>query len=93
MVTHDFDGDGNLDVLVAGNLYHTEPNTTRVDAGNGAWLRGDGQGGFMPVPPRLSGFWAPREVTDLALLRLPTGTAVLVANNSDSLQTYTIGNQ
>ncbi|NIM51086.1 MAG: hypothetical protein GTN62_10915 [Gemmatimonadales bacterium] len=91
MLAHDVDWDGNLDLLAAGNLYYTEPNTTRVDAGNGVWLRGDGQGSFTPVPPRLSGFWAPLEVTDLALLRIPTGAAVLVANNSDSLQAYTIG--
>ncbi len=93
MLAHDVDGDGQLDLLVAGNLYHTEPNTPRADAGNGLWLRGDGQGGFLPVPPRLSGFWAPLEVTDLALLRLPSGTAVLVANNSDSLQAFTIRSQ
>lgn len=91
MVVHDVDGDGNLDLIAAGNLYHTEPNTPRADAGNGVWLRGDGHGAFTPVSPRTSGFLAPLEVTDLALIATPTGHAILVANNGDSLQAYTVG--
>jgi hypothetical protein len=90
MVTCDVDGDGNLDVIVAGNLYYSEPNTTRGDAGNGLWLRGDGRGTFTPVPPAVSGFYAPGEVTDLALITLPVGRAILVANNADSLQAFVI---
>jgi hypothetical protein len=91
IIAHDVDGDGNLDLIVAGNLYYAEPNTPRADAGNGLWLRGDGRGTFTPVPPSTSGFLAPLQVTDLALITTPTGKAVLVANNSDSLQALSIG--
>ena len=90
IVVHDFDGDGNLDLLVAGNLYEAEPNTPRADAGNGLWLRGDGQGRFVPVSPRASGFLAPHDVAGLALLDTPTGRAVLVANTGDSLQVFAV---
>jgi len=93
IVVHDVDGDGGLDLIVAGNQYNPEPNTARADAGNGLWLRGDGHGNFAPVPPFESGFLAPLQVTDLALINTPAGTAVLVANNSDSLQTFTIRNR
>src|SRR5207302_885978 len=86
----DVDGDGNLDLIVAGNLYEAEPNTPRADAGNGLWLRGDGQGHFTPVPAVESGFLAPLDVTGLALVKTPTGTAVLVANHGDSLQAFAI---
>ena len=91
IVAHDVDGDGNLDLIVAGNVYHTEPNTPRADAGNGLWLNGDGQGRFTPVPPFDSGFLAPLNVTGLALIQTPAANAVLVANNGDSLQAFTIG--
>ncbi len=90
IVATDVDGDGNLDLIVAGNLYDTEPNTPRADAGNGLWLRGDGAGHFTPVPPAESGFLAPLNVTGLALVKTPTGSAVLVANHGDSLSAYTI---
>ncbi|MDB4899448.1 MAG: repeat-containing protein, partial [Gemmatimonadetes bacterium] len=60
IAVHDVDGDGKLDLIVAGNLYDTEANTPPADAGNGLWLRGDGRGHFTPVSPRASGFLAPR---------------------------------
>jgi enediyne biosynthesis protein E4 len=90
IVVKDVDGDGNLDALVAGNLFATEPNTTPADAGTGVWLKGDGRGHFTPVPPRESGFLAPRAVAGLALIKTPAGSAVLVANTADSLQAFTI---
>jgi hypothetical protein len=90
IIADDVDGNGNLDLLVAGNLYDTEPNTPPADAGNGLWLRGDGRGGFSPVPPRESGFLAPRHVTGLVLMRTAGGKAVLVANCGDSLQAFPI---
>lgn len=90
IIAHDVDGDGNLDLIVAGNLYDAEPNTPRADASNGLWLRGDGRGHFAPVPPRESGFLAPRNVAGLALINTPTGKAVLVANTGDSLQVFKV---
>jgi len=91
IVATDVDGDGNLDLVVAGNLWEMEPNTPRVDAGNGLWLKGDGKGHFTPVPAVASGFLAPGHVTGLALVKTPAGNAVLVANNGDSLQAFVIG--
>jgi hypothetical protein len=92
IVVHDVDGDGHLDLIVAGNLYDAEPNTPRADAGNGLWLRGEigGRGHFTPVPPIESGFLAPLNVSGLALINTPTGKAVLVANTGDSLQVFAI---
>lgn len=90
IVAHDVDDDGNLDLVVAGNTYETEPNTPRADAGKGLWLRGDGRGGFTPVSPSRSGLLAPSDVRDLALIRTPAGLALLVANHGDSLQSFTI---
>ena len=90
MVARDIDGDGNLDLVVAGNLTEMEPNTTPPDAGNGLWLRGDGHGHFTPVTSFESGFLAPRGVSGLAVMKTPAGSAVLVANTGDSLQAFTL---
>ena len=88
IVARDVDGDGNLDLVVAGNLTEMEPNTTPPDAANGLWLKGDGRGHFTPVSPFESGFLAPRGVSGLALMKTPAGSAVLVANTGDSLQAF-----
>jgi hypothetical protein len=90
IIPYDVDGDGHLDLIVAGNLYQAEPNTARADAGNGLWLRGDGRGHFAPAPPAESGFLAPLNVSGLALINTPTGKALLVANTGDSLQAFKI---
>ncbi len=90
LVSYDVDGDGRLDLLVAGNLYDVEPNTARADAGNGLWLRGDGRGHFTPVPPMASGLFTPKNVAGLALIHTQAGEALLVANTGDSLQAFAI---
>ena len=88
IVARDVDGDGNLDLVVAGNLYQAEPNTPRADAGNGLWLRGDGHGHFIPVSPAESGFLAPRDAAGLVPLRTPAGEMLLVPNVADSIQIF-----
>jgi hypothetical protein len=90
IVVHDVDGDGNLDLILAGNIDDVDPNTAPADAGNGLWLRGDGHGHFTAVAPRESGFLAPGEVTGLALVKTITGVGLFVANAGDSLQTFSI---
>lgn len=51
----DFDGDGNEDAFLSQNFFSTHWETPRLDAGRGVWLRGDGKGGFKPVPAEESG--------------------------------------
>jgi hypothetical protein len=55
VVTADFDGDGNEDVFLSQNFFAVELETSRYDAGRGVLLKGDGQGGLLPVPASESG--------------------------------------
>jgi hypothetical protein len=59
MVADDFDGDGNLDVLISGNDYGTDVSIGRYDAFNGLLLKGDGNGGFTPLSILQSGIYIP----------------------------------
>lgn len=88
MIAHDFDADGNLDLLLAGNLFQTDPNIPRADAGKGLFLRGNGRGNLEPISPLESGFIAPKDAKKMALINTPGGKAVLVINRNDSLQVY-----
>lgn len=90
IIIEDIDGDGNPDILVAGNLHKTHPDIPRMDAGNGIWLKNDGSGNFHPVSPNQSGFIASLDVRDLAIIQTAKGKALLVANNSGPLQVYFI---
>lgn len=51
----DFDGDGHEDLFVAQNFFASQRETPRSDGGRGLLLRGDGKGGFTPVPGQESG--------------------------------------
>jgi enediyne biosynthesis protein E4 len=51
----DFDGDGREDVFLSQNFFANQPEVPRFDAGRGLLLRGDGLGGFLPVPGQTSG--------------------------------------
>jgi hypothetical protein len=51
----DFDGDGAEDLFLAQNFSGVDPETSRLDAGRGLLLRGDGKGGWTCVPGRRSG--------------------------------------
>jgi len=51
----DMDGDGAEDIFLAQNFFPVNPEMSRLDAGRGLWLRGDGKGGFTPVPGQESG--------------------------------------
>jgi len=51
----DFDGDGDEDVFLSQNFFALQPETPRLDAGRGLWLRNDGSGKLLAVPGQDSG--------------------------------------
>ena len=51
----DFDGDGTEDIFLTQNFFGVRHEHSRIDAGRGLLLRGDGRGGFTSVPGEVSG--------------------------------------
>jgi len=91
LLADDYDGDGHLDILLAGNSYASETLTGWYDAGIGRYLRGDGNGKFTPVPLPKSGFFADKDAKGMAQVVAPDGgRQVVVANNNDKLQSFSV---
>jgi hypothetical protein len=84
MLTGDYNNDGNLDVLMAGNSYSTEASTGRYDALEGLLLLGDGKGSFTSVKSSVTGFNADNDVKSLAQIEAANGTDMILAGNNDS---------
>jgi len=82
-LARDFDGDGKIDLLLAGNFYGTQPIEGRYDASYGLFLRGDGRGGFTPVDMEQSGLAIDGQVRHLAVLK---DGRIVIAKNNDRLQ-------
>ncbi|PIB37507.1 hypothetical protein BFP72_10165 [Reichenbachiella sp. 5M10] len=88
LVVRDFDQDGQLDVLLVGNLYASEVETPRGDASLGLLLRGDGHGEFEAVPMTESGVFIPHDSKKAAIIGLGRETGVVVACNEGPLYVY-----
>lgn len=94
IIAEDIDGDQNVDLIIAGNIYNTEVETPRYDAGNGLVLKGNGDGTFKAINTKDSGFFAPGNVKDIALLNLADGSGklILVGNNDGPVEVFKISN-
>lgn len=87
----DFDDDGKTDLLVAGNLFTSEVETPRADAGVGLMLKGNGKGSFEPVAPYISGFSATGDVKRMKKIILgDKRIGVLVAQNNGALKLFEV---
>jgi hypothetical protein len=94
MVVDDFDGDGNLDVLINGNDFATSIGIGRYDGFNGLLLRGDGTGHFSPLSMLQSGVCIPGD--GKALVKLTgAGDQYLIAasQNRGFLKLFKMNNQ
>jgi hypothetical protein len=86
-VARDFDRDGKVDLLLAGNLYGVQPVLGSYDASSGVLLRGVGDGRFTSVGATDLGIEG--EVRDMKLVRLAgggsDGLVIAVARNDATL--------
>ena len=86
MIVDDFDGDGIFDVVIAGNLYASEVETPRNDAGIGLFLKGESNGEFTAKTARQTGFYVPGDVKVLKRIRVAKEEFIIAGKNNDFLQ-------
>jgi hypothetical protein len=82
IVADDFDGDGNLDLVMNTNDYSTMPSYGRYDALNGLVLKGDGKGHFTPLTILQSGVFIPENGKALVKLRSSAGRYLVAASQN-----------
>jgi len=88
IIVEDFDGDGIKDILLAGNKFDVEVETTPADASPGLFMKGLGGLNFKTVSPMESGFFVPYNVKDLQLIRINGNPSVIVSVNNEPLRLF-----
>jgi hypothetical protein len=89
--TGDFDSDGHLDILLAGNFFDSLPEWGRFDANYGLLLQGLGKGKFKVVFSKDSGFKTRGQVRKMAAVK-SVGKSIkwVLAKNNDPAQVFSL---
>lgn len=85
---HDFDGDGNVDILLAGNLHAAKPQVGKYDANYGILLLGDGKGNFSEIDKARGGLNLIGEARDMQLIGQGDDQLLLIAMNDEAVRAF-----
>jgi enediyne biosynthesis protein E4 len=88
IIVNDFDKDGKKDILLAGNKFDTEVETTPADASPGLFLKGLGGLNYKPMKPLESGFFVPYNVKDIQPVTLNKELAIIIGINNEGLKIF-----
>ncbi len=88
IITEDFDSDGKVDLLLAGNRFDTEVETTPSDASLGLLLLNNGDMQFEPVLPNQSGLYLSGNIKDIQLLAGRSRKFLISAENQGPLRIH-----
>jgi hypothetical protein len=82
----DLDGDGREDLLIAGNFYPFRSQQGPLDAGMGTFLKGDGKGGFVPVPNAEIQLFMPGDIRNITAIPSASGLWIVAVKNGGAVQ-------
>jgi hypothetical protein len=89
ILAKDMDGDGHIDLLLAGNEYQAEISAGRYDASYGQFLKNDGRGSFTSVGAAQTGFIVAGDVKNLQqIVTKNNEQLILAAVNDKQLRCY-----
>lgn len=86
LLVEDFNQDGNLDILMGGNLYNVKPEVGRYDASYGLYLEGDGNNNFKKVSSQKSGFFSKGQIRDMLTINAGRKKLIIITKNNDQMQ-------
>lgn len=85
----DYDGDGNLDILMVNNFYGPDREMWRYDSGEGLFLRGDGSGSFELMPSTTSGLFNPYDARSVVTLpAADSNLYIFIGNNTAPMKIF-----
>ena len=90
IIVRDFDQDGIKDILLAGNKFDVEVETTAADASPGLFMKGTGDLNFKCLKPFESGFFVPYNVKDVQLIKMKDEWAIIVGINNDRIRIFKV---
>ena len=88
ILASDIDKDGNVDLILGGNLHNVKPEIGRYDASYGHFLKGLGNGEFDIYNMDESGLFLDGEVRDLKTLNQIQNNLLLIARNNSTMEFY-----
>ena len=88
ILIQDYNQDGHLDMLTAGNLFEAEVETARADAGFGLVMLGNGEGDFTAMSKEQSGIYLPCNVKSLTEIKTGGKSYILAGCNDEELRVY-----
>ncbi len=86
ILTKDFDNNGYVDALLAGNLHEAEVETPRNDSSIGLLLENSGDTKFSALSALKSGFYAKGDIKDMEFITIGNVLHVVLVKNNDLIQ-------
>lgn len=90
LVIEDFNDDDILDIVISGNLYGSEVETGRADAGTGTLLLGSGDGTFKSTSYFQSGLLADGDVKDILHIKQAQKELLVFLRNNDAHKIFEV---
>jgi hypothetical protein len=90
IVCTDVNGDGNADIIIAGNEYQSSVMAGRYDASYGLLLTGNGKQEFNAVKPVTSGLIIDGDTKDLKLIHVGRQRLLLAAVNNEKMKVFSL---
>ena len=88
ILASDLDKDGNVDLILGGNLHKVKPEIGIYDASYGQFLKGLGNGNFGVSNMDESGLILNGEIRDFKILNQKQNNLLLVARNNSTMEFY-----